>query len=134
MEVGGGELAPHGRSARGMLRIRNAGVRSAKAQAWGFDPLTANETRSHRTSVPEDIPREVQQVQAFALRLHRMDTLRGTVLRYEYCTRGPQADKAAALVLVGLPISLRQYREALAFARGWMESKLFDSDIFDSAN
>jgi hypothetical protein len=121
IDYSGGDLAPY-RSARGMRRLR--GVPSS----WGFDPLKSKETHTHRISMPEDVPRQVQRVQEFALLLHSFDTLRGTVLRYEFCTRGPQVEKAARLTLVGIPASLRQYREALAYALGWMESKLDDTD------
>lgn len=117
MEFSGGDGHSLGRHARGMAKLRGT-------PTWGFDPVTCSETRSRRISVPEDVPRDVQLVQSAALELYRFDTLRGTVLRFEYCKRGSQSEKTAMLVTAGLSVSLRVYRESLSYARGWMESRL----------
>lgn len=117
MEYAGGECEVARHRSRDVRRMRGV-------PTWGYDPVSAHETRSRRVSTSDDIPPFVQRVQNEAVALHRIDTLRGTVLRMEFCTRGPQADKAAQMVRFGMSISLRQYREALAYSLGWMESRL----------
>lgn len=118
MEFAGGHEPISLRAARGMRKIRGT-------PTWGFDPVACAETRTHRISTPDDVPPTVQRVQRAALELYRMDTMRGTVLRFEYCKRGRQADKCGALSALGFPMGLRMYREALANAKGWMEGRLF---------
>lgn len=121
MEFAGGDETVPQRSAFAMRRVR-------KVPTWGFDPVVCTETRSRRIATPEDMPRVVQRVQAAALELYRIDTMRGTVLRFEYCKRGRQIEKAAALAVVGLPTGLRIYRESLSFARGWMGARLISEN------
>jgi hypothetical protein len=124
MEFSGGEATVSGRSARGMRKLRGT-------PTWGFDPILCRETRTHRIAVPDDIPPHVARVQTFALELYRIDTLRGSVLRWEYCKRGAQAEKAAALTAIGLACGLRVYRESLSFARGWIGARLLGNDDDD---
>jgi hypothetical protein len=117
MDFAGGDESPSGRSARAMKRIR-------KSPTWGFDPVVCTETRSFRIATNDDIPQIVQRVQRAALELYRIDTMRGTVLRFEYCKRGRQIEKAAMMATVGLSCGVRQYRESLQFAKGWMDARL----------
>lgn len=118
MEFAGGDNSPASRSARAMSKLR-------KTPTWGFDPVVCTETRTRRIATPEDMPPVVQRVQRAALDLYRLDTLGGTVLRFEYCKRGPQVEKAALLATVGFPVGVRVYRENLAFAKGWIGARLF---------
>ena len=72
-----------------------------------------------------NLPAHLRVVEAASLELYRIDTLRGLVLRQEYCGYGRQDDKAEKVGLaVGSPVGLRIYRESLAMARGWMLAKL----------
>ena len=73
----------------------------------------------------DSTPAHLRPVAAAALELYRVDTMRGLVLRQEYCGYGPQAEKAERVsVAIGSRIGLRIYREALAHARGWMLARL----------
>lgn len=118
MEFAGGDESIPQRSARGMAKLRGV-------PTWGFDPVVCTETRSKRISTPDDMPVVVQRVQSAALDLYRLDELRGIVLRFHYCTRGTQFEKAARVSDVfSKTIGIRTYRESLSFARGWMGSRL----------
>lgn len=112
MEFAGGDESPSIRSAGAMRKIRHV-------PTWGFDPLVCTETRSHRISTPDDIPVMVQRMQRTWLELCKANQFLGTVLLYEYCMRGTQGYKAEEL-----DIGTRVYRESLARALGWMESRL----------
>ena len=75
--------------------------------------------------VRDNTPLYLRRVEQAALELYRIDTLRGLVLRQEYCGYGPQAEKAERVsVAVGSRIGLRVYRESLAHAKGWMHGRL----------
>jgi hypothetical protein len=117
MEFAGGRDKPVGRAASSMARVRGT-------PSWGFDPVACSETRTHRISTPDDVPPIVRLVEAAAMTLYRQDTLTGTILRWEYCKRGKQIEKAAMLVTVGLNAGVRVYREKLAYAKGWMQSRM----------
>lgn len=70
-------------------------------------------------------PVHLRPVEQAAKELYRVDTMRGLVLRQEYCGYGPQVEKAERVGLaIGSRVGLRMYREALAHARGWMMAKL----------
>jgi hypothetical protein len=100
------------------------GVRTVPAAY--VDPVRCVETRSGRNEATDwPVPTELQRVQRAALDLHAIDTLRGLVLRINYCTRGSQEDKSGTVTaLIGSPVRLRVYRESLAHAKGWMHAKL----------
>ena len=66
----------------------------------------------------------VELVQSAALALYRQDQVRGLVLQLQYCRRGSQSDKAAMIAAQGHRMKLRAYREALAFAKGWIGARL----------
>lgn len=97
-----------GRSARAMAKIR--GVPS-----WGFAPAVCTETRTHRLSMPEDTPKDVQQVQAAYLRLHGYSEPLARVLLAQYQTQGAQREKAEIM-----GITYRTYQRRLADAKGSM--------------
>lgn len=109
----------------GRARMRGGVV--GGAPAWAREPMPCKETRvvaGRALGGGRPIPVEVQQVESAALALHRVDQVRGLVLRAEYCKRGPQAEKAEWVTAQGFPVGLRVYREALAFAKGWMQGRL----------
>lgn len=118
MEYAGGQAVSRARSAWGMKKIRGG------VPLWGFDPVKGKDTRSFRVSTPDDVPREIQRIQTIWLELYRADTLRAMIVQTEYCRRGTQGEKAAMLKAQGFAVGLRVYRENLAFARGWIESRL----------
>lgn len=71
------------------------------------------------------IPTHLLPVDKAARALHRVDTLAGLCLRYEYCGYGSQSEKAAYVgSVMGSNVGLRLYREALSRGRGWMLSEL----------
>ena len=93
------------------------------------DPVRAKDTRSHgpRERVADAIPAHLRAVNAAALELYRIDTVRGLVLRQEYCGYGSQSMKAERVSLAlgdGRPMGLRVYRESLERARGWIAGRL----------
>lgn len=67
---------------------------------------------------------QVEVVQSAVLALYRQDVVRGLVLQLQYCRRGSQSDKAAMMAAQGHRMKLRAYREALAFAKGWVGARL----------
>jgi hypothetical protein len=97
-------------------------------QAAYVDPVPCVETRPAIFGLGErsrPVPPELQRVQRAALDLHAIDTLRGLVLRINYCTLGPHDDKALDVgQRLGSPVGLRVYRESLAHAKGWMHGRL----------
>ena len=93
------------------------------------DPVRAQDSRSHgpRERVVDSVPTHLRAVNAAALELYRIDTVRGLVLRQEYCGYGSQSMKAERVSLSlddKRPMGLRVYREALERARGWMMGRL----------
>lgn len=93
------------------------------------DPVKGTESRKGggMSDLPprDDTPPHLRRVNAAASELYRIDTLRGLVLRFEYCGYGPQAEKAERVsVALGSRIGLRVYRESLAHAKGWMHGRL----------
>lgn len=89
------------------------------------DPIRGKDSRNigPRERAGESMPDHLRRINNAALELYRCDTLRGLVLRQEYCGYGPQAIKAERVSLAlahPKPMGLRVYREALAGARGWM--------------
>lgn len=118
MEFAGGSGIPVGRAAASMARLRNT-------PAWGFDPLVCTETRSHRISTADDIPQNAQKVQSAVLILYKIEPLRSTCLRLNYCTFGSHHHKAQmASEMSGLPIKLKRFRDELLLARIWMMGRL----------
>lgn len=118
MEFAGGTDRPAGRSARAMAKVRGT-------PTWGFAPAVCTETRSHRTSTPDDVPVTAQRVQRASLELQSIDPLRGLCLRTNYCTLGSHFEKAAAVsATLGELVTLRTYRHELALARVWMHARL----------
>jgi hypothetical protein len=92
------------------------------------DPVPCSESRraggvSGRAR--DATPPHLRPVEQAAKELYRLDTLRGLVLRQEYCGYGPQTEKAERVsVAIGSRIGLRVYRESLAHAKGWMQGRL----------
>lgn len=133
------DFAPgkHAASVRGLTTAHRLGVERRRMMAQDLpgvqvvpaafvDPIPCTESRSiHNASRDWPVSDILQQVQRAALDLHRIDTLRGLVLRVNYCTRGTQFDKALAVTQrLGSPVRLRVYRESLAHAKGWMHGRL----------
>ncbi len=119
------EFAP-GRAQR---TVAVAWQRKRRHEYW-IDPMPCTETRQssgHAVLLGGSAVRftpVVEQIQTFALALYRQDTVRGLVLQAQYCKRGRQTDKAAWVTAQGHTMRLRAYREALAFAKGWIGAKL----------
>lgn len=93
------------------------------------DPVKGTESRKgggiSDAPARDDTPPHLRRVKAAASELYRIDTLRGLVLRQEYCAYGPQVEKAERVSeALGSRIGLRVYREALAHAKGWMQGRL----------
>lgn len=115
-----------GRTRRAFMarELSACGVRIVPADY--VDPVPCKSPRRFATvSDRHSIPPHLRAVESASLELYRIDTLRGLVLRHEYCGYGRQADKADAVgAALGQRIGLRIYREALAMARGWMLARL----------
>ena len=124
-----------GRSRRTLMAVavnadlgdgRTCGLRIVP-QAY-VDPVRCSESRRAggvSGAARDTTPPHLKPVEMAALALYRMDTLRGLVLRQEYCGYGCQAEKADKVtVAMGAPVGLRVYRESLAHAKGWMHAKL----------
>lgn len=109
--AGGGEVAT-GRSGAALRKL-------AGQPAWATDPMPSTETRSHRISVLDDIPKAARQVEAAAMELQMHSPLPGRVLRVQYCRLGDQELKAR---MVAIP--LRRYRDELRMARVWISGRL----------
>lgn len=93
------------------------------------DPVRGKENRGggggNGGRARDTTPPHLKPVQEAALALYRIDTLRGLVLRQEYCGYGCQSEKADKVGLaIGSPVGLRVYRESLAHAKGWMHARL----------
>lgn len=91
------------------------------------DPVRGKENRGGGLGGAgrDTTPAHLRPVQAAATELYRVDTLRGLVLRQEFCGYGCQSDKAVKVgQAIGAPVGLRVYREALAYAKGWMYARL----------
>lgn len=77
-----------------------------------------------------NLPAHLRPVEAASLELYRLDTLRGLVLRQEYCGYGRQDEKAIRVgEVLGAPVGLRVYRESLAMAKGWMLARLVERAV-----
>lgn len=119
-----------GRSRRTMMAagLAACGVRIVRQDF--VDPVRGRDdsrTITPRERVADSIPPHLRAVNAAALELYRIDTMRGLVLRQEYCGYGPQSMKADRVSLAlgdGRTMGLRVYREALERARGWMLGRL----------
>lgn len=106
--------------------------RAALARAPFSDPVRATETRTHKGALHFS-GAEVGRVEPLAARieravvdLYRINTLRGLVLRAQYCKRGRQAEKVEWINGQGRGIqtNLRAYRDELAHARTWLHGRL----------
>lgn len=119
-----------GRARRTMMAasLSACGVRIVRQDF--VDPVRGRDdsrTITPRERVADSIPPHLRAVNAAALELYRIDTVRGLVLRQEYCGYGPQSMKAERVSLAlgdGRPMGLRVYRESLERARGWMLGRL----------
>lgn len=106
--------------------LEACGVRMV-GQAY-VDPVPCTESRGRgglASAAARYIPEHLRPVDEAARLLHRVDTLMGLCLRYEYCGYGSQGEKAGYVgSALGQPVGLRVYREALARAKGWMMGRL----------
>lgn len=112
MEFAGGGNVAVGRSGARLRRL-------AGQRAWATDPMPSTETRSHRMSQPDDIPKLARTVEAAALDLQFREYLPGRVLRVQYCRLGDQVFKAG---IVEIP--LRRYLDELRYAKAWISGRL----------
>ena len=107
---------------------RDLAACGVKAVPMAYVDPVPGKTSHHagpRERIADSIPPHLSRVYYAAQELYRIDTLRGLVLRQEYCGYGPQAEKAERVsVAVGSRIGLRVYRESLAHAKGWMHGRL----------
>ncbi len=113
-----------GQDRRRMMARDIPGLRMVPASY--VDAIPCTETRSGRSEARDwPVPSDLVRVERAALDLHRIDTLRGLVLRVNYCTRGTHEDKAAVVTLkIGSSVKMRAYRESLAHAKGWIHARL----------
>lgn len=95
-------------------------------KAWR-DPAYAKVTRSPKGAMLGAFSRPVDPVAArvedAVMSLQRIDTALGMVLRFQYCRRGTQAEKAVWMS-ERVPVTLRTYRDMLVRARCWMQGRL----------
>ena len=107
--------------------LKPCGVRLVSPAYIDPIPCTSSRGGSGASAEARHIPETLRPVDEAARMLHRVDTLMGLCLRYEYCGYGSQGDKAAyvsSALGAGQTICLRVYREALARAKGWMMGRL----------
>lgn len=92
----------------------------------GMLKLTARGKESRGGSRVWNAPPDIEACEVAALALYRFDTLRGVVLRVEYCIPGRQREKAYTVGQTeGVSrITLRRYRHELDFARAFMAGSL----------
>lgn len=93
------------------------------------EPSAGSPSRTACGYTPEaqrrDIDPRLLQVERAAIDLLRVDTTRGLVLRFNYCRRGQQSEKVEWINAEGPHnLNLRAYREHLAHARTWVESRV----------
>lgn len=117
-----------GRDRRRMMAGKS-GVKGMRiVPMWACDPVAGKESKlvaAPDAQIDRGIPPEVKWIDRAAIELYRQNTLRGLVLRMEYCGFGFQSDKAAAVSsAIGSTITLRQYREELRLAREWMRGRI----------
>lgn len=99
---------------------------------WSRDPVPGKETRHYRGALyfsGAEIGRiepEVARVEKAAMDLYRINTLRGLVLRGQYCRLGDQREQVEWINGLGrgISVTLRAYRDELAHARTWMHGRL----------
>ena len=85
---------------------------------WAVETVRCAETRTGAAKILAtdfSIPAEAQRVERAVFLLGRDDLDLARIIRAEYCSLGPQRDKAQ-----GLGIERNAYRERLAEAKGWV--------------
>lgn len=108
-------------------RVTRPGERS-----WSRDPIPCVETRQASSALyftgasSSQVAPELARVEAAVLALYRINTLRGLVMRGQYCRRGPQAEQVEWINGLdrGISLTLRSYRDELAHARTWVHGRL----------
>lgn len=130
MIVGGGTAHPIARAmdfgTRGDKRNPVAYRRPREAVKNWRDPIRATATRPQAgAAIPVEFSRDplADEVERAVMTLQRFDTALGTVLRFQYCRRGTQAEKAVWMSK-RIPVTLRTYRDMLVRARCWMQGRL----------
>lgn len=108
-------------AAAGLLDVKRE--RTRMVPTWAVEPVRGSQSRSAGARVlatddPEFSP-EVLRVERAAMRLQRVDSVLGQVLRAEYCSLGGQEEKSQRFNL-----RRNAYRERVAEARGWMRREL----------
>lgn len=99
---------------------------------WSRDPIACTESRHYAGALyfsgneQARVAPEVSKVERAAMDLYRINTLRGLVLRGQYCRRGPQAEQVEWINGLGrgIAVNLRSYREELAHARTWVHARI----------
>lgn len=125
------EYAPGRRGIRTLDVAYRRMVRPGE-KAWSRDPVRCTETKHYAGALyfsgaeTGRVEPEVSRVEKAALDLYRVSTIRGLVLRAQYCKRGSQQDKTDWINAQGRGsvLKLRMYREELAHARTWMQGRL----------
>jgi hypothetical protein len=136
MLVGGGahpiavamECAP-GRAQR-MVSV--AYKRPREAVIHWRDPVAGKETRHYSGALyfsgaeQARIEPIVSKVEKAVMDLFRINTLRGLVMRGQYCRRGPQSEQVDWINSLdrGIQTDLRNFRYELGHARTWVHARI----------
>lgn len=101
-------------------------------RSWSRDPITCTESRHYGGALyfsgasSARISPEVARVEVAVMDLYRINTLRGLVMRGNYCRRGGQAEQVEWINGLdrGISLKLRTFREELAHARTWVHARI----------
>lgn len=104
--------------------------RSVERGIWR-DPTPCRETRHYRGALyfagaeQSRVDPMVVRVERAACDLFRIDTVKGLVLRAQYCTRGlSRVEKAAWVTAKGCAITARTYSDVLPRSRDWVHGRI----------
>jgi hypothetical protein len=137
MAVGGAAAHPIAMAmeyARGkddrMVAVAYARPRAA-VRAWR-DPMPCTESRHYSGALyfsgseQSRVAPDVSQVERAVMDLFRIDTLRGLIMRGQYCRRGPARDQVEWINGLdrGIAVNLRTFRDELAHARTWVHARI----------
>jgi hypothetical protein len=122
------EYAP-GRAQR-MVSV--AYKRPRDAVRFWRDPVAGKETRHYAGALyfsgaeQSRVEPAVSKVEKAVMDLFRINTLRGLVMRGQYCRRGPQSEQVEWINGLdrGIQTDLRNFRYELGHARTWIHARI----------